>query len=86
MDSPSPLLTAAKALKDGCRRPVSRKDINRAETSARSARYSWESPSRKRSSRNVDAKAATNAELLRSMERAISQDLTVDHEQLFLPG
>lgn len=81
---PSPLLTDASALSEGCRLPVSRNEMNRTDTSARSASSSCVRPACSRRSRRTSANAAMRAELLRSMARGIPHTLTLGHEQLFL--
>lgn len=44
IETPSPALTAAMALNEGWRFPVSRNEMNLTDTSARSAKSSWVIP------------------------------------------
>lgn len=83
IEIPSPALTAAMALSDGWRFPVSRNEMNLTETSARSAKSSWVMPAAWRASRRASAKAVTRCSLLRFMAGGIPHGLTPHHEQLF---
>ena len=80
---PRPLLSAAMAVSVGCRRWVSRNEMNLVETSARSASCSCVKPAARRLLRRVWANAAARASSVRSMRRGIRCRLTSRHEQVF---